>query len=206
VLVVDDVAVKRAGKWALDGVSLRASAGEIVGIVGANGAGKSTLLAIVAGVLARDRGLVQIEGHLAGSLEAQRRLGYVPEAADPPGHLTADEIVALVGAVKGATLDADARSTLGLDDLAGRRIDRMSLGQRRRTCLAAALVGAPRLLVLDEPSNGLDAAGIDTLVALLTSRVASGAAALVASHDPELLTRLSARTIRLDRGRTQREP
>jgi ATPase subunit of ABC transporter with duplicated ATPase domains len=110
-------------------------------------------------------------------------------------------VVALVSAVKGASLDPDVRAALAFDDLAAQRVDRMSLGQRRRACLAAALVGAPRLLVLDEPSNGLDAGGIETLIALIAARVAAGAAAIVASHDRELLTALAARIVTLDRGR-----
>jgi ABC-type multidrug transport system ATPase subunit len=152
-------------------------------------------------VLRRDRGLVQVDGHVAGSVPAQRLIGFVPEAANPPGHLTGDEVVALVSAVKDAALDPADRAALAFDDLAAQRIDRMSLGQRRRACLAAALVGTPRLLVLDEPSNGLDDGGIATLVALVAARIAAGASAIVASHDLALLGRLAARTVTLERGR-----
>jgi len=197
ILTIDELGKRRGGKLVLAGVRCTVDAGEAVGVVGPNGAGKSTLLAIVAGVLARDRGRVELEGHRAGSLEAQRRLGYVPEAADPPGHLTGDEVVALVAAVKRATLDPADRASLRLDEVAALRVDRMSLGQRRRTCLAAALVGAPRLLVLDEPTNGLDADGTETLLALLQARLASGAAVLVASHDAAFLDRLPARRLEL---------
>ena len=199
ILVVDDLAVRRGGRMVLDGLSLSADAGEVVGVVGPNGAGKSTLLAVIAGVLPRDRGLVQIGGDLAGTVAAQHRLGYVPEAANPPGHLTCDEVIALVAAIKRASLEDAARAALGVDELAGQRVDRMSLGQRRRTCLAAALVGAPALLVLDEPSNGLDAGGVDTLVELLAARRAAGAAVVLASHDAELLDRLGARRVELGR-------
>jgi len=199
ILVVDDLAVKRGGRRVLDGLSVGVGAGEVLGVVGPNGAGKSTLLAVVAGVLGRDRGLVTIGGDLAGTVAAQRRIGYVPEAANPPGHLTGDEVIALVAAVKGAALDEAVRAGLRVDELAAQRIDRMSLGQRRRACLAAALVGAPDLLVLDEPSNGLDAAAVDTLVDLLAARTAAGAGVILASHDGELLDRLGARRLELGR-------
>jgi ABC-2 type transport system ATP-binding protein len=197
VLLVDDLVVRRAGRRVLDGLALAVGAGEILGVVGPNGAGKSTLLAAVAGLLPRQRGLIRIDGHLVGTVAAQRRLGYVPEAADPPGHLTGDELVALVAALKGAPLDPAVRAALAFAEVAGQRVARMSLGQRRRACLAAALVGAPALLVLDEPSNGLDPPGVTTLVALLAARAAAGAAILLASHDGDLLDRLGARRLAL---------
>lgn len=206
VLVVDGLGVKRGGRRVLDGLSLTAGPGEIVGIVGGNGCGKTTLLAAVAGVLAPDRGGVTIDGASVWGPEreriaARRALGYVPEGADPPGHLTGDELLALVAAVKGAPpLDSEVRTRLDLGALAAARIDRMSLGQRRRACLGAALVGAPRLLVLDEPDNGLDAGGIDALVELLAARAAAGAAALVASHDAHFLDRIKARRLSVARG------
>jgi ABC-2 type transport system ATP-binding protein len=197
ILVVDDLLVRRGPRRLLDGLAVQVAGGEVIGVTGPNGAGKSTLLAVIAGVLARTRGRVDVDGHTAGSIEARRRIGYVPEAADPPGHLTCDEVIALVSAVKHARLDGADHDALGLADLAGQRIDRMSLGQRRRTCLGAALVGAPRLLVLDEPSNGLDPGGVDVLVRLVGSRIAAGAGAIIASHDAELLDRLGARRLPL---------
>jgi ABC-type multidrug transport system ATPase subunit len=201
ILVVDDLAVKRSGRLVLDGVSVTAAPGDVLGVVGANGAGKSTMLAVIAGVLGRARGLVTIDGHRAGTVGAQRLVGYVPEAANPPGHLTGDEVVELVAAIKGATLDDATAGALAFDELRAQRIDRMSLGQRRRTCLAAALVGSPRVLVLDEPSNGLDAGGEHVLRELLAARAAAGAAVVIASHDAPLLDALGARRLRLDAGR-----
>ena len=202
-LVVDDLAVKRGGRLVLDGVGVSVAAGEIVGVIGANGAGKSTLLAVIAGVLGRARGLVTIDGHAVATVPAQRLLGYVPEAANPPGHLTGEEVVALVAAVKAAALDGEVARALAIDELRAQRVDRMSLGQRRRTCIAAALVGAPRLLVLDEPSNGLDPTGVDVLRGLLLARAAAGAAIILASHDLELLDALGARRLRLGAGKVE---
>jgi ABC-type multidrug transport system ATPase subunit len=77
----------------------------------------------------------------------------------------------------------------------------MSLGQRRRICLGAALVGAPRALVLDEPDNGLDDDGLDVLAALIAESTAAGAAVLLATHDPTVRTRLGARPVALEDGR-----
>jgi ATPase subunit of ABC transporter with duplicated ATPase domains len=77
----------------------------------------------------------------------------------------------------------------------------MSLGQRRRTCLGAALIGDPALLVLDEPTNGLDAGGVEMLIGVLAARLADGAALLIASHDAEFLDQLGAWRLALDAGR-----
>ncbi|MCB9559574.1 MAG: ABC transporter ATP-binding protein [Kofleriaceae bacterium] len=200
-LRVDGVAKRLAGRWVLTDVGFEVAAGEVAGVTGPNGAGKSTLLALIAGVTSVDRGRITVDGAAAGTVAAQRALGFVPEAANPPGHLTCDEVVALVAAIKRTTLAPAVRDALGLDHLAAHRIDRMSLGERRRTCLGAALVGTPRLLVLDEPTNGLDAAGVEVLVRLLVARAAAGAALVVASHDAGFLDRLDARRIALAEGR-----
>lgn len=199
VIEARELVKRRSGRLVVDEVSFAIERGEVAALVGANGAGKSTILAIVAGSLAPDRGWVAINGATSGR---RRQLGYVPEAADPPGHLTGGELLSLAAALRGAApLDDATRAKLGVDALAAHRLERMSLGQRRRACLAAALVGAPPALVLDEPDNGLDAAGLDTLVELITAATARGAAVLVATHDPAVRTRLGARELVLDGGK-----
>jgi ABC-type multidrug transport system ATPase subunit len=192
-----DLVKRRSGRLVVDEVSFTIARGEVAALVGANGAGKSTILAMVAGSLSPDRGWVSINGATSGR---RRQLGYVPEAADPPGHLTGGELLALAAALRGAPpLDDATRTKLGVDPLMSHRIERMSLGQRRRACLAAALVGAPPALVFDEPDNGLDATGLDTLVELIAAATARGAAVLVSTHDPAVRARRAARELDLDR-------
>jgi ABC-type multidrug transport system ATPase subunit len=209
-LDVQGLGVRRAGRRVLADVALRVARGELVALVGPNGAGKSSLLGAIVGVLAPDRGAVRVGGASMWGAERERRrarraIGYVPEAADPPGHLTGDEVLALCAAVKGAApLDGAVRARLALETggaIATARIDRMSLGMRRRACLGAALVGDPPLLVLDEPDNGLDPGGVDTLVAILRERTEAGAAVVIASHDAGLVDRLGARRVALADGR-----
>jgi ABC-type multidrug transport system ATPase subunit len=173
---------KRLGaRDVLDGLSLRLERG-VLAVLGANGSGKTTLLRIVAGVLEPDEGSVTLRD--LPLRRAHAHLGYVPETADPPPHLTVLELERLVCALRGAPpLAAATRERLGVTAIAGQRIGTLSLGQRRRACLAAALVGAPWLLILDEPTNGLDPGGVDMLAALLREHVAAGNAALVATHD-----------------------
>jgi ABC-type multidrug transport system ATPase subunit len=201
ILVVDHLAVRRGARLVLDELSLSVDAGEIVGVIGKNGCGKSTLLQCVAGVLPPRDGQVTVDGaSIWGSRDHRHRarthLGYVPEGADPPGFLLAGELWALCATSRGAEPPSPSlRDALGLDELESSAIEQMSLGQRRRACLGAALLGPPRLLVLDEPDNGLDIKRLDALVGLLRDHAAAGHACILASHDAALLDRLSARTI-----------
>jgi ABC-type multidrug transport system ATPase subunit len=203
ILKVDKLAVRRGGRMIFDDVSLAAAAGEIVGLVGPNGCGKSTLLACVAGVLAPHDGEVRVAGASVWGphrdrTRARAALGYVPEAADPPPFLRANELWALCAAARGVAMPGETLvDKLGLDELRELSLERMSLGMRRRACLGAAMLGPPALLVLDEPDNGLDARRTDALEVLLRDHVAAGHACLVASHDAALLERINARVVRL---------
>jgi len=169
--------------------------------VGQNGAGKTTILRAVAGILPLDAGSIALSGEpLRG--RARRRVGFVPEAADPPGFLTARELVALSAALRRAAVPPEEeRRRLYPAELEGARIATFSLGERRRVCLAAALVGEPALLVLDEPESRLDLAGANLLVELLGETRRRGAVVLVASHEPALRRALGCREIRLAGGR-----
>jgi len=202
-LVVERLTVKRGARTVLDEVSLTAEAGEIVGVVGPNGCGKSTLLTCVAGVLAPRDGRVTIAGASVWGARSERAkacraLGYVPEGADPPGFLRASELWALCAATRGCEPpSAELRAALGLDDVADLALERMSLGQRRRACLGAAMLGAPKLLVLDEPDNGLDVQRLGALVTLLKEHAAGGGTVLLASHDAAWLDELEARRLEI---------
>src|SRR6185503_10651799 len=97
---------------------------------------------------------------------------------------------ALVAATRGTAGPSDALSAaFGLDDVARVRLERMSLGMRRRACLGAAWLGPPALLVLDEPDNGLDAARLAALLDQIAARAAAGGAVVVATHDPAVIDR-----------------
>jgi ABC-type multidrug transport system ATPase subunit len=203
ILAVEAVSIRRGGRIVIDQLSFEAAAGEVVGIAGKNGCGKSTLLMAIAGVLAPRDGRIAIAGASVWGgqrerLRARRALGYVPEAADPPGFLRGSELWALVAATRGCPAPGPALvEALGLDELGETAIEQMSLGQRRRACLGAAFMGPPRLLVLDEPDNGLDARRLTGLVGLIQRHTASGGTCALASHDAALLDQLGARIVAL---------
>lgn len=201
ICTIERLCVRRGGRPVVDGFELAVDRGEVVGIVGKNGCGKSTLLMAIAGVLAPTEGRVVIGGASVWGgarerLRARTALGYVPEAADPPGFLLAGELWAMCAASRGTEAPAPSLiDALGLDELRELAIERMSLGQRRRACLGAALLGPPQLLVLDEPDNGLDARRSDALVELVRAHAAAGHAAIIATHDRALLERTGARIV-----------
>jgi ABC-2 type transport system ATP-binding protein len=202
-LRVERVSIKRGGRTIISAFDVEASGGEVVGVVGKNGTGKSTLLMAIAGVLEPSDGRITIDGASVWGSATQRararsQLGYVPENADPPGFLRASELWALCAASRHVSPpDKALVEALGLDELADLQIERMSLGQRRRACLAAALLGPPKLLVLDEPDNGLDARRLEALVTLVRAHAAAGHTALVATHDRAVLDGLGARIVTL---------
>ena len=176
--------IRSLTKWfgsrrVLDDVSLEVARGERVVVLGENGSGKSTLLQIVSGVIDADE----------GDLSIPDAIGYAPEKPDIPDHLLAREWLDLVASLKGARA---ITNELGVSELLGRKIGALSLGQRQRVSLVAAFTGEPPLLVLDEPTNALDAASRDAVIARL-----EGATALIATHDRDFADRVATRVIRL---------
>jgi len=192
---------------ALDGVDLDIPRGEVHGLVGPNGAGKTTFLGLLLGLSVADRGGLEILGAPVG-----RVLG-VPEGVsgfvDGPGlypTLTARQnLVALArlrghGAEGGVDVD-HALEQVGLRDVADDRVRGFSLGMRPRLGLAAALLTNPRLLVLDEPSNGLDPAAKRQVHRVLADLAAQGAAVVISSHQMDDLAALCSAVTLLAQGR-----
>lgn len=193
---------------ALAGVSLSVEPGHVTGLLGPNGAGKSTLIRITAGVLRPDRGAVHIAGHDATThpTDARRALGYLPESA--PLYLEMRPLAYLKHRARLFGLDAReaknaARYAADRCDLAGtgrKRIAHLSKGFRQRVGLAAAIVHRPKVLVLDEPTNGLDPSQVATLRDLLAS-LARDRAVMLSSHVLHEVERVCGRIVVLARGR-----
>ncbi|WP_316758178.1 ABC transporter ATP-binding protein [Streptomyces herbicida] len=191
---------------ALDGVDLDVAQGQIHGLVGPNGAGKTTLLGLLLGLAVADSGRLQILGTQVGrTLAAPDGVaGFV----DGPGlypSLTARQNLAALAALRGrdartAGVD-DVLDQVGLSDVADDRARGFSLGMRQRLGLAAALLTKPRLLVLDEPSNGLDPAGKRHVHGVLTRLAADGTSVVLSSHRMEDLEALCSEITILATGR-----
>ncbi|MEM6457700.1 MAG: ABC transporter ATP-binding protein [Acidobacteriota bacterium] len=181
-------ATKRYGdQTVLDAVDLRIAPGAVFGLLGANGAGKSTLFRAILHLLPLDAGTIAVDGARVDQdpRAARSRIGYLAEEPDLDPWLTGWELLTLVARIK--QLDnADERAALldrfGLDDARHRPIGDYSLGMRKKIALIAALQGAPPLLLLDEPLNGLDAEAMRDLRRHLRQRADAGATIVVSSH------------------------
>jgi ABC-2 type transport system ATP-binding protein len=193
-LSVQGLTVDRAGREVLRDVSLTVGPGEIVGVLGPNGAGKSTLFATLAGLLPAGAGAVRLDGRpLARGARALRAAaGFVFQTSGLDGKLSAEENLRLAAALRRVPrrrARARAEELLSGAGLAGRArepVERLSGGMRRRVELCAALVHAPAVLIMDEPTTGLDAAAFRAFwVEVEARRRATGLTVIVATHRPE---------------------
>ena len=171
---------------ALGGVDLEVAPGSLVGLIGPNGAGKSTLMKIACGLVRPSAGSAAVCGEPAGSPAAQEAVGYLAELFRFPAWATADEVVSmhqrLAGSRGGAAERAELLDLVGLSAARDTRVGAMSKGMQQRLGLAQALVGAPRLLLLDEPASALDPAGRRVVRDLLLELRGRGTAVLMNSH------------------------
>ena len=202
--------VRRYGaRVAVDGVSLAVAAGEIVGFLGVNGAGKSTTLRCAAGLLRPDAGTIRVAGaDLAREGRVARaRLGFVPERPFLYDRLSAREFLGFVAALY--DVGADAARARGeallarfeLAAAADETVEGYSQGMRQKLAIAAAMLPAPPLLLLDEPLGGLDPPAARALKQLLRAHADAGGGVLVSTHLLDVAERLCDRVVMLHRGR-----
>ena len=189
VLTLDRLSKRFGARLAVDGVSFEVEEGEVFGLLGPNGSGKSTILRLVTGYLSPNSGSVRVSGLdvVRSARAARERIGYVPEDSPLYGHMRVVEYLTFMGrlrGMRGQALDRAVESAIERLTLGSVRraiIERLSRGYRQRVSIAQAVMHRPELLVLDEPSNGLDPRQIIELRGLLTS-LAQDCAVLVTSH------------------------
>ncbi|GGX24677.1 ABC transporter ATP-binding protein [Streptomyces lomondensis] len=206
--------LRYGGTRALDDVSLRLTGG-VTGLLGPNGAGKTTLLRVLATARPADRGAFTVLGHdpatARGRQEVRRRLGYLPQTPGFHPDFTAFEFVDYVAILKEMT-DRGARhrevrrvlDEVGLADVRGKRIRKLSGGMRQRVALGAALVGDPGFLVLDEPTVGLDPEQRMRFRELI-ARAGEGRTVLLSTHQTEDVAMLCHRVLVMAGGRVRFE-
>lgn len=191
---------------ALAGLTFSVPAGQVVGFLGPNGAGKTTTMRAVFGLTDLDAGIVRWDGAAVGESQ-RRRFGYMPEERGLyPAMLVGQQLEYLARLHGMSAIDARSATgawleRLGLADRAGSKVDALSHGNQQRVQLAAALLHAPEVLILDEPLAGLDPSGIDTIGDVLVQQARAGCCVLFSSHQLDQVEDLCESVTIIDRGR-----
>lgn len=187
---------------ALDQVDLEVGDGELVGLLGPNGAGKSTLLQLVCGLRRPTTGTVSVHGEDPRRASARTRLGMTPQETGLPSTLRVGEVMSFVaGHFPSPAPVGEVLERFGLAELAGRQTGGLSGGQKRRLAVALAFVGRPRLVLLDEPTTGLDVESRQALWAAIRDFHRDGGTVLLTSHYLEEIEALAERVVVIDHGR-----
>ncbi len=196
-VAIEEVTKRYSEVVAVDNVSLSISRSEVYSLVGANGAGKSTLLRLLVGITEPDAGRLVICGEDLSNraLSTRRHLGYLPEELVLYERLTGREYLELVAGLKDAdsTSIPEELSFFELLPVQNKLVGGYSLGMRKKLGLAAAMLGSPEVLVLDEPLNGLDVEMMRKLRHRIEDERNNGRAVLVASHVMSFVERISDR-------------
>jgi Cu-processing system ATP-binding protein len=195
-VTIDAVTKRYGSQTALDDVSAAIAPGETLALLGHNGAGKTTLIKLILGLTRPQKGRIDVLGHTPGSDIMRRQCAYLPENVAFHKSLTGREQLTLFSRLKGGSASriADHLDRVGLGEAMDRRIGTYSKGMRQRLGLAQILIGEPRIVILDEPTNGLDPLSRDMFYAMISGLAGAGAAVLLSSH---ALTELEARTDRI---------
>lgn len=207
ILQVEHLRKSYGGTVAVNDVSFDIAAGEVFGLLGPNGAGKSTTINIIATLLRADAGTVMVDGVKSTNADTyKRRLGFVPQEISLAERLTARENLALIGRLYDLSGDSlcgriDAvLERVGLKDRAGDLVKTFSGGMKRRLNIAAAILHDPILLLMDEPTAGVDPHARAHIFELVENLVAEGKAILYTTHYMEEAQRLCRRTAIIDHG------
>lgn len=175
---------------AVKGVSFSVKEGEVLGFLGPNGAGKSTTMRMITGFLPPTSGTAVINGHdiVTDPIAAKRDLGYLPESAPSYRAMTVRDYLAFIAEVRGfagaegVRRVADVIVQAKLEKVAGQTIDTLSKGYRQRTAFAAAIIHDPKVLIMDEPTDGLDPNQKFTVREMIKAMAAKGKAIIISTH------------------------
>jgi heme exporter protein A len=205
-LVFDQVEKRYGALTALRRISLEIQPAEFVALLGPNGAGKTTLLRIAAQLVRPNAGRVTVKGLAAESLEiVKSRIGMVAHSTLLYDELTAEEnllfFARLYGVANAAPRAAELLAAAGLKERASSLVRTFSRGMRQRLAIARALIHSPRLLLLDEPSSGLDQQGREWFAATLAHLQQEGCTIVASTHARDEVLRLATRAVRLESGR-----
>jgi ABC-2 type transport system ATP-binding protein len=194
---------------ALNGLDLTIPRGGVYGVLGPNGAGKSTLFRILLGLIKPSEGTAEVMGGPVGQVSSMRRMGSMIETPRFPPYMTARQVLRWLALEHGVGAEVDIPNWLervGLTEAADRRVKGFSVGMLQRLGVAAALMSRPELVILDEPTSGMDPPGIQEMRALIRSLADDdGVTVILASHQLQEVQRICDRVAIMNKGRLVRE-
>jgi len=205
---IENLAKSFGAKRAVDGISFNVERGEVVGFLGPNGSGKSTTMRMITGYYAPDSGSVSVGGHdvVDSPLQAKRLIGYLPENAATYADMSVRGFLEFAAELRGLAGDAKRKAVSRavercfLESVLHQSVDTLSKGYRHRTCLAQALIHEPEVLILDEPTDGLDP-NQKHEVRNLIKELGRTKAVVFSTHILEEVDAACTRAIIIDRGR-----
>ena len=204
-LEVQDVIKSYEGRPVVNRVTFEVKPGEIFALLGPNGAGKTTLIRMITDILKPDSGTILLEGRPVGGAERQR-IAYLPEERGLYRSVPVQDVLAYFGQLKGLT-PRDARHAalelldrVELREYAGKKVQTLSKGMQQKIQLCTALIGEPRLLILDEPFSGLDPINVQLFEDILHERRAAGTTVLLSTHQMNKVEQVCDRALMMNRG------
>ena len=204
-LEVREVTKSFDGRPVVNRVSFDVKKGEIFALLGPNGAGKTTLIRMITDILRPDQGTIRFEGEPIGG-ERKRLISYLPEERGLYRRVRVIEALSYYGLLRGlpareATAEASALiKRIGLSEWENRQVQALSKGMQQKIQLCTALIGDPRLLILDEPFSGLDPLNVELFEEVLEERRAAGATVLLSTHQMNKVEELCDRALMINRG------
>ena len=204
-LKVEEVTKVYGGRPVVDRVSFEVHPGEIFALLGPNGAGKTTLIRMITDILKPDSGRITLDGYPVGR-DLKRQIAYLPEERGLYRRVRVTDALAYYGELKGmgaGAARATARALLervGLGEAAHLQIQALSKGMQQKVQLCTALIGEPKLLILDEPFSGLDPINVQLFEDVLQERRAAGATVLLSTHQMNKVEELCDRALMINRG------
>lgn len=204
-LTINDVTKCYDGQNGIRDIDFSCKKGEVIALIGPNGAGKSTLLKVMAGVLKADKGCVLLDGYDTREYENRKQIGYMPDKMELAYGLTLKDFLHMVSDYKydGRFREetGQALSMFGLSDYQNQEFRKLSMGNQKKTAIIAAFMGNPPLIILDEPTNGIDTMGIIALKQAIKAAQEAGSIVFVSSHILDFVSTISDNNIFIKDGR-----
>ena len=207
-IIIEDV-VRRFGSFtAVGGISLRVKKGEVLGFLGPNGAGKSTTMKMITGFLAPSEGRISVCGHdiVEEQFEAQTAIGYLPEGAPAYPDMTPVQFLTFIARIRGLKDEAAQKAIglavarTGLQSVLEQKIETLSKGFKRRVGLAQAILHDPPVLIMDEPTDGLDPNQKQAVRSLIRA-MSANKAIIISTHILEEVDAVCSRAVIIDKGK-----